>query len=541
MTAPTVLTDEASPAGRPTAESQLAGLAHLQGIAVEQSARAMSQVGPPVPITIPFERVHDAVPEPVVARGDGRHRLGSPRRRNQARLAQGQERDGELARWRAERKIGSAFVTAFICVAALSAWGLHHAWEVLEASEGRQEPFAWAYGFVFVLLAWQMIAACLERPVRGRRGTGRLMTAVAVPVFNEDQDLLARCLASVLSQSRRPDFVLVTDDGSAVDYSQVRAEFEAAASAAGVVASWERFPVNRGKRDAQAAAFRGAPQADIYITVDSDAILDYRAIAEGLKPFADPRVQSVAGVLLVANHRRNLLTRATELWYVTSELADRSAQSAFRSVLVNTGTFALYRAGVVRASLDAYVSETFFGRPVQFSDDSLLTFYALLAGKAVQQPTAIGFTAMPETLSHHARQYLRWMRGMTIRTFWRFRYLPLSRYAYWQHMFRWVQAFTTIPLFLTIMVAEPAIHGTWSPRVLVVVVLVGYGRSLRYLTVRRYDEPWWSQLLTWLLAPVVAVWQYTVLRGIWWYGIATCLHTGWGTRQHGVEVALEPA
>ncbi|MDX6340676.1 MAG: hyaluronan synthase [Trebonia sp.] len=541
MTAPTVLTDEASPAGRPTAESQLAGLAHLRGIAVEQSARAMSHLVPPAPITIPFERVHDAVPEPVVARGDGRHRLGSPRRRDQARLAQGQERDGELARWRAERKIGSAFVTAFICVAALSAWGLHHAWEVLEASEGRQEPFAWAYGFVFVLLAWQMIAACLERPVRGRRGTGRLMTAVAVPVFNEDQDLLARCLASVLSQSRRPDFVLVTDDGSAVDYSRVRAEFEAAASAAGVVASWERFPVNRGKRDAQAAAFRGAPQADIYITVDSDAILDYRAIAEGLKPFADSRVQSVAGVLLVANHRRNLLTRATELWYVTSELADRSAQSAFRSVLVNTGTFALYRAGVVRASLDAYVSETFFGRPVQFSDDSLLTFYALLAGKAVQQPTAIGFTAMPETLSHHARQYLRWMRGMTIRTFWRFRYLPLSRYAYWQHMFRWVQAFTTIPLFLTIMVAEPAIHGTWSPRVLVVVVLVGYGRSLRYLTVRRYDDPWWSQLLTWLLAPVVAVWQYTVLRGIWWYGIATCLRTGWGTRQHGVEVALEPA
>jgi hyaluronan synthase len=534
-------TDWVSPAGRPTAESQLAGLAHLQQIAGEQSTRAMSEVISPGPVTIPFERVHDAVPEPDVARGDGRHRLGGARRRDQARLAPGQERDGELARWHAERKTGAAFVTAFICVAALSMWGLHHAWEVLQSTEGRRQPFAWAYGFVFVLLAWQMIAACLERPARSRRGTGRLMTAVAVPVFNEDQDLLARCLDSLLSQSRLPDLVLVTDDGSTVDYSLVRAEFEAAASAAGVVASWERFPVNRGKRDAQAAAFRGAPQADIYITVDSDAILDYHAIAEGLKPFADPQVQSVAGLLLVANHRRNLLTRATELWYVTSELADRSAQSTFRSVLVNTGTFALYRAGVVRASLDAYIGETFFGRPVQFSDDSLLTFYALLAGKAVQQPTAIGFTAMPETLSHHVRQYLRWMRGMTIRTFWRFRYLPLNRYAYWLHMFRWVQVCTTIPIFLTIMVAEPVIHGTWSPRVLVVLVLVGYGRGLRYLTVRRYDEPWWSQLLTWLLAPVVAVWQYTVLRGIWWYGMATCLRTGWGTRQHGVEVALEPA
>src|ERR1700730_2188895 len=39
MTASAVLTDEAGPAGRPTAESQLAGLAHLQQIAGEQSTR----------------------------------------------------------------------------------------------------------------------------------------------------------------------------------------------------------------------------------------------------------------------------------------------------------------------------------------------------------------------------------------------------------------------------------------------------------------------------------------------------------------------
>jgi hyaluronan synthase len=165
-------------------------------------------------------------------------------------------------------------------MAALAVWGLHHAWQFLEAGEGEREPFAWAYDIVFILLAWQMTAACLERPIRGRRGTGRLMTAVVLPVFNEDPDLLARCLDSLLSQSRLPDLVLVTDDGSAVDYSRVRAEFEAAAMAAGIAASWERFPVNRGKRDAQAAAFRGAPQADVYITVDSDTILDYHAIAE---------------------------------------------------------------------------------------------------------------------------------------------------------------------------------------------------------------------------------------------------------------------
>jgi hyaluronan synthase len=428
-------------------------------------------------------------------------------------------------------------VCAVVTLGALGAWGVRHAWLSAETAEGIREPFAWAYAAVFLLLAWQAVACLAERPYRGQAPA--LRTAVVVPVFNEDPALLSTCLESLLSQSRRPDVVLVTDDGSAVDYGQVRAGFEAAAAAVGVAARWSRFPANRGKRHAHAAGFGAAPDADVFITVDSDAILDYRAVEEGLKPFADPAVQSVAGLLLIANHRRNLLTRATELWYVTGELTDRSAQSAFRSVLVNTGTFALYRAGVVRENLAAYVSESFFGRPVQFSDDSLLTFFALLAGKAVQQPTAVGFTAMPENLSHHARQYLRWMRGMTIRTFWRFRYLPLRSYAYWQHMLRWVQACITVPLFFTVVVAEPVTRGSWSPGLLLVSVLVGYGRSLRYLTVRRYDEPAWSQALTYLLAPVVALWQYTVLRFIWWYGMATCLRTGWGTRQDGVEVTLD--
>lgn len=63
-------------------------------------------------------------------------------------------------------------------------------------------------------------------------------------------------------------------------------------------------------------------------------------------------------------------------------------------------------------------------RPVTFSDDSLLTLYALVRGRVVQQPTAVVFTAMPEELGHHLRQYLRWMRGSSLRSRWRVRYLP---------------------------------------------------------------------------------------------------------------------
>ena len=79
----------------------------------------------------------------------------------------------------------------------------------------------------------------------------------------------------------------------------------------------------------------------------------------------------------------------------------------------------------------------------------------------------------------------------------------------------------------------------FSLGLIAIPLLIGCGRNLRYLTVRRYDEPLWSQLLTYLTSPLVTIWTYTVLRGLWYYGTFTCLRTGWGTRQDGVEVTLE--
>ena len=105
-----------------------------------------------------------------------------------------------------------------------------------------------------------------------------------------------------------------------MDYTAVRENFEMAARSVNVRTSWVRYTPNRGKRHAQAVAVRGTPEADIYITVDSDAILDYKALAEAMKPFADPDVTSVAGILLLANNRKNLITRTSEPWYVMSQL-----------------------------------------------------------------------------------------------------------------------------------------------------------------------------------------------------------------------------
>jgi hyaluronan synthase len=234
-----------------------------------------------------------------------------------------------------------------------------------------------------------------------------------------------------------------------------------------------------------------------------------------------------------------IMCRVTDLWLVTSQLVDRSSLSTVGAVMVNSGPLAAYRAEILRDNLDGYLGETFAGRPVNMSDDSLLTLYALMRGKTRQQPTAFAFSAMPERYGHLNRMYLRWMRGSTIRSLWRIRYLPLNRLAYWIHISRWFQVALTTIVLAWLLVVDPLRNGRYpSPLFLLVPFLIGWAQGTRYLMVNRSDERLTSRLTTWLMMPLAVIFSWTVLRWLRWYGAATCLQTGWGTRQNGAEVTL---
>jgi hyaluronan synthase len=443
---------------------------------------------------------------------------------------------------------------------------------------GEGSRFSLVFTVAFALLVWQTVLAYCERartvtPAQ-QLELDALNVVVAVPVYNEDPEALRRGLESLMAGTRRPQLICVVDDGSTdADYTGVLAWMVDNAPRHGVQWRWERQD-NAGKRHAQGRVFASTPKADIYFTVDSDAIMDPHALDEALKPFADPKVQSVAGIVLALNNRialgadraagettggrvrrlarnagANLLCRMTDLWFVTGQLTDRSALSTMGSVLVNSGPLALYRAPMIRANLDGYLNETFFGRRVEFSDDSMLTIYALTAHKgarAVQQPTAFAFTLMPQTLGQHRRQYLRWMRGAFIRSWWRFKYLPLSSYAFWGHLLGWAQMAMGVVVFAALFLVDQAravvsdtAHATPIWWLLLVPILVGYAQALRYMAIARTDEPRWSQWLTFALCPLATLWAFFVLRVVRWYAMATPLVTGWGTRQT-VEITLAP-
>jgi hyaluronan synthase len=384
---------------------------------------------------------------------------------------------------------------------------------------------------VFILTLAQWIMSMFERPYQvtpaQQQRLNRLQVTVNLPVYNEDPVLLDRALYALFTQTRLPGRVEVVDDGSTTDYTALR-DYWALNCPDGVTFSWVRQE-NRGKKRAQARTFGRYGDADIFVTLDSDTALERRALEEGLKPFASRRVQSVAGLELAFNHGKNWLTRLHSARCVIWQMLSCSAQSALGDVLVNRGTFALYRAPVIRDNLRAYLDETFFGHPVYLGDDAALTLFARGRGRAVQQPTAVQFAMYPETLSHHFRQWTRWMRGSTIRTFWRIRYLPLTSYGWWftvLNLWTYVAGLATVAVCLALWPGSRFFVGTmalassgWS-----------YGLAIRMLAVVRSDQGWGTRIGSFLMAPVVTAWSVAVLRPLRLYGIVTCLQQGWVTR-----------
>lgn len=391
-----------------------------------------------------------------------------------------------------------------------------------------------AAAIIQLILSWRDVPRTVTPKEQDR--LDRMRVTVNVPVYNEDILLLDRALYAVFNQTRLPNRVEVVDDGSAIDYTQVRRYWEVCHPRQ-VDFSWVRQE-NKGKRHAQAHTFRG-DMADIFVTLDSDTALEREAIREGLKPFADRDVQSVAGLELAYNQNANWLTRINALRQLAWQLGACSAQSVAGNVLVNRGTYALYRGNLVRDHLDVYLAEDFFGARVPFGDDSLMTTYALGRGKAVQQLSAVQLTMYPENLDHHLRQWTRWMRSSTIRTFWRIRHLSVTSYGWWITVINLWLFFASTIASVAAIAMWPVTHHFILDAIAAPIIWM-YLSCVRTFIVKRSDVTLADQLDTFALVPLSFAWLLLVLKPLRVWGMSTCRRTGWGTRAK-VEVGLQQA
>ncbi len=431
------------------------------------------------------------------------------------------------------------YVSVWVAFAVLTAGAgfSRHVWLAFHEPTERPVQILWAVGFVWMGVQW--VLSWLDKPrqvsARYQRYLDSLRVTVQIPVYNEDPAVVDRVLYALSRQTRRPDRIEVVDDGSTVDYTEVRRHWQRH-QPPGTELSWFRQR-NGGKKHAQIHTFRTDTRADIFVTIDSDTALEERALEEGLKPFADHRVMSVAGMETAANPNVNWLTRTASARSLFFQITACGVQSAFGEILVNRGAFALYRASLLRDITDAYANETFLGVPVRLGDDAALTLFARGRGRTVQQPSAFAFTMYPEKLSHHFRQWIRWMRATLIRDCWRLRYLPLTSYGWWFTVINTIsfQAMTATPILIALRWPESA-HFAESGYV--AMSAWAFVTSLRLLAVRRSDESWSDRMGTLFYYPAALLWGNFVLRPLRIYGMLTWKKQGWVTRQQ-VEVAIE--
>lgn len=378
-----------------------------------------------------------------------------------------------------------------------------------------------------------------RRPRHHRHSGTPLSIHGVITVYNEAPAMLRRCLDSILDQTHRINSLTIIDDHSATDdAARVVAEVQPMFKVCGIDLSFIRFDRNQGKRHGLAAGFQASPDADIYLCVDSDTILDPKAVGELYGQFNHRRVTCVTGLVLAHNRRRNLLTRLIDMRYVNAFLGERVAYSRLGSVLCACGSLAAYRGWVARKYLDDFLGQRFMGKPATFGDDRRLTYYCLIEGRSLIQPAAIGYTDVPERLNHYIRQQIRWGKSFfregallagqfrfILRTFW---WLNLIELLTWL-------AFTAALIAALALVAVHPAGWEILAGYAIYVCLMAWIRSLHYLR-GAANVPWGDRLATFTAAPLYALLNLTLLLPLRLYSLATLNRNKWGTRQ-GVEIA----
>jgi hyaluronan synthase len=232
---------------------------------------------------------------------------------------------------------------------------------------------------------------------------------VIIPAFNEGA-MVSKTIESCANADYPADRleIIAVDDGSRDD---TWAHIQASASRYPNLVRTVRFPANCGKREALVAGFEMAG-GEIVVTVDSDSIIERRALLEIASPFRAPQIGAVGGKVQVLNRFEGILPRMLHVRFVLSFDFLRSAQSVYGTVYCCPGAFTAYRASVLKQVVPAWRNQKFLGQPCTIGEDRALTNDVLNAGfDTVYQRTAVVHTMVPDSYSKLCRMYLRWDRS----------------------------------------------------------------------------------------------------------------------------------
>lgn len=396
---------------------------------------------------------------------------------------------------------------------------------------------------VILAFFWTIYSiTCALRSKHYSGETPALKSTILIPVYNEDVASFHKVLESIVQQTILPTYVYIIDDGSAKE-NCVRKIVEDFREEYTSIEWFYTFSENRGKRNAQYIGYdtltKNMKVSDVIITVDSDTILDKYAIENGLKPFVDENVMSVAGMLFNQNNK-TLLAKTTGLGFASSFTTGRAFWSHFSSVAVSCGGLAFYRDCIFKEYREHYLTQKVLGHSANYGDDRMMTQFASLEGKTVFQETSIGYTLLPVTLSHLTRQRTRWWKSFWWGGLWLLGQQSIKRPIFWLVLQQYISFVLYAFVFVSVFIITPIKTGALPFEVILYMIFLSYLRMITVFRVERTDQSTVSRILEYCyLVPLSTFLNFyicTILQYVSLFKLKEVKQ--WGTRQ-SVEVKME--
>ncbi len=306
------------------------------------------------------------------------------------------------------------------------------------------------YGFLnlfFLVLFLVEFARCKEEDASFSDHPRAPKVSLIVPAYNEEKVIVQTVRA--LMALDYPDFeIVVIDDGSQDRTAQVLIEtFGLSARAdqgAGPIPTqqvvgvyhgnpccplWLIVKENGGKSDALNAGLNYA-SGEIVVTIDADTILTPQSLYRIVRPFQDPKIVAVGGLLTVANETawyggklvgkglpKNPLALFQLVEYLVSYTIGRMALSRLNALLVLSGAFSAFRRDLL-LEIRGFLSDPAHGQHTVCEDAEIIfrihryLYDHRIPGRITFMMRPVAWTEVPSHARDVLRQRNRWHRGL---------------------------------------------------------------------------------------------------------------------------------
>lgn len=362
-----------------------------------------------------------------------------------------------------------------------------------------------------------------RRKLRPSAKLPKVTAVIIVPSFNEDPEILKRCLISCLKSRFSGKLIISLVDDCSTKNREGLAVIYQWAQREGIEVILKTK--NEGKRRAQHWVFaKYKNTVDYYITIDSDTLLDPNAISILISELIeDKSLGANTGEVLALNNDSNILTNLINSRYWLAFNIERGAQSLFKTVSCCSGPLSVYRADLINKVKDKYISQHFLGVECTYGDDRHLTNLILGTGhKVTYNPHAKALTEVPEKVPQYMKQQLRWSKSFYREVL----YTPfIKRKSIYLCFDLFCQA--VLPILLLVCLTGSLFEAaTYSPNymmnyfwwfILIAIVRTGPGIC-------------WAQNKDFIYFPLYGVLHIFLLMPLRFYALATLKDSRWGTR-----------